>query len=125
VTVVQAVPSCPDGHGAMVLRHSRTGDFYSCGTYPACKRSAPIPLDLECPRCQAPLVIRMARKTQQRFTGCSAYPACTFAVWAVPHVCSTCGGPCLGEGEREAPEPRRGARPGGLARIRHDEEVPF
>lgn len=44
-----SAPTCPDGHGPMILKRGRTGEFYSCSQYPACRRSAPVPLDLPCP----------------------------------------------------------------------------
>ena len=39
-TASSTAPPCPDGHGAMLLRQGRTGSFYSCVTYPACRRTA-------------------------------------------------------------------------------------
>ena len=118
-----SVPACPDGHGPMVHKQGRAGAFYSCAQYPACRRTAPVPLDLPCPRCRAPLVVRAAKKSGKRFTGCSAYPRCEFVVWAEPHTCTSCGRPCLGA-ESESPAPARNARPitgGGDA----DDDVPF
>ena len=35
-------------------------------------------LAAECPRCGAPLVLRQNRQSGVLFTGCSAYPGCTF-----------------------------------------------
>jgi len=35
-------------------------------------------LAADCPRCGAPLVLRQNRQTRALFTGCSAYPSCTF-----------------------------------------------
>lgn len=121
-TTAPTVPACPDGPGPMIRKHGRTGEFYSCSQYPACRRTAPVPLDLPCPRCQAPLVVRAAKKSGKRFTGCSAYPACEYVVWAEPHACGSCGRPCLGaEAEREA----RPAVPPPTVGGDHDDDVPF
>jgi ssDNA-binding Zn-finger/Zn-ribbon topoisomerase 1 len=35
-------------------------------------------LAADCPHCGAPLVLRQNRQTSALFTGCSAYPGCTF-----------------------------------------------
>ncbi len=91
----------------MVERRGKTGIFFGCSRYPQCKRTSPVLLDLECPRCTAPLVVRFAKKSGKRFTGCSAYPACDYVAWRTPHVCPSCGGPCLGSGDEEAPDSRQ------------------
>lgn len=33
--------------------------------------------DCNCPRCDAPMVMRMNRRNGEQFAGCSRYPACT------------------------------------------------
>ncbi len=43
-------------------------------------------LTANCPRCGAPLVLRQNRQTDGLFTGCSAYPNCTFAEAHDPRV---------------------------------------
>ena len=43
-------------------------------------------LAADCPRCGAPLVLRQNRQTATMFTGCSAYPSCTFAEPHDPRV---------------------------------------
>jgi hypothetical protein len=43
-------------------------------------------LAADCPRCGAPLVLRQNRQTAVLFTGCSAYPSCTFAEPHDPRV---------------------------------------
>jgi len=43
-------------------------------------------LAADCPRCGAPLVLRQNRQTSVLFTGCSAYPGCTFAEPHDPRV---------------------------------------
>jgi ssDNA-binding Zn-finger/Zn-ribbon topoisomerase 1 len=95
-TASSTAPPCPDGHGAMLLRQGRTGSFYSCATYPACRRTALVLIDLPCPRCRAPLTVLSNRKTGKLFTGCSNYPACTYTASTTPHICASCGRPCLG-----------------------------
>lgn len=98
----------------MVLKHGRTGEFYSCTAYPACRRTAPVRLDLPCPRCRAPLVVRVAKKSGKKFTGCSSWPTCSYMAFTEPHTCASCGRPCLGpEGERAAPSTRSDPAIGG------------
>ena len=43
-------------------------------------------LAADCPRCGAPLVLRQNRQTATLFTGCSAYPGCSFAEPHDPRV---------------------------------------
>ena len=43
-------------------------------------------LAADCPRCGAPLVLRQNRQSATLFTGCSAYPSCTFAEPHDPRV---------------------------------------
>ena len=119
------VPTCPDGHGPMIRKHGRTGEFYSCSQYPTCRRTAPVPLDLPCPRCQAPLVVRAAKKSGKRFTGCSRYPDCNYAVWAEPHTCASCGRPCLGDEPERDPQPAVPAPAKGEPHAPSDDEIPF
>jgi hypothetical protein len=118
-----SAPMCPDGHGPMVRKTGRTGEFYSCTQYPACRRTAPVPLDLACPRCQAPLVVRSARKSGKPFTGCSRYPACTFVAWTAPHTCGSCGRPCLGSEREAGPTPSSKVQVSGGGDA--DDDVPF
>jgi ssDNA-binding Zn-finger/Zn-ribbon topoisomerase 1 len=43
-------------------------------------------LAADCPCCGAPLVLRQNRQTATLFTGCSAYPGCTFSEPHDPRV---------------------------------------
>jgi hypothetical protein len=43
-------------------------------------------LAADCPRCGAPLVLRQNRQSGALFTGCSAYPGCTFSEPHDPRV---------------------------------------
>jgi ssDNA-binding Zn-finger/Zn-ribbon topoisomerase 1 len=123
-TPAAATPACPDGHGPMVRKDGRTGAFYSCTAYPACRRTAPVLLDLPCPQCGAPLVVRTSRKTQQPFTGCSTWPACAYVAPGAPHTCGSCGKPCLGAAGPSRPRPLRDTAPGPADPI-GDDDVPF
>jgi DNA topoisomerase I len=125
-TARPAVPVCRDGHGPMMRKHGRTGEFFSCSQYPVCRRTAPVPLELLCPRCHAPLVVRAAKKSGKRFTGCSRYPACEYVVWAEPHVCGRCGGACLGpEMERVTQAAVSDATEGAGHGRDADDDIPF
>ncbi len=97
--VVEAWPetplSCPQCGGEVAIKTGRFGPYFGCTTYPKCsfvanlrgeakKRAAvevptapkpkPIPTDVPCDDCGAPMVIRTGRTG--RFLGCSKYPKC-------------------------------------------------
>ncbi len=78
----------------MVKKRGRYGEFLACSGYPECKNAMPIPTGVKCPRdgCHGELVQKASRRGKV-FYGCSAYPACDFAVWdkPVPQECPLCG----------------------------------
>ena len=86
---------CPNCGSEMALKSGRFGPFFSCTGYPKCRTSVnlrgeakkraeadnpppekpkPIPTDIKCAECGAPMLIRTGRSG--RFLGCSAYPKC-------------------------------------------------
>jgi DNA topoisomerase I len=86
---------CPYCGSEMELKNGRFGPFFSCTGYPKCKTSInlrgeakkraeadnpppekpkPVPTDIKCAECGAPMMIRTGRSG--RFLGCSAYPKC-------------------------------------------------
>src|SRR5437899_2058101 len=119
--------NCPTCARPMVIKHGRFGKFIACSGYPECKTTKPVTLGIPCPEsgCPGQLVERRSRRGRT-FFGCSAYPACKFAVWQRPiaEPCPKCGAAfvteralkgrvvrrCMKEGcdfEREARLPQR------------------
>jgi DNA topoisomerase-1 len=84
--------ACEACGSPMVIREGRYGRFLSCSRYPACKTFKPIPIAVNCPQCGSPLSERRTKRGRL-FYGCTAYPACTFAVWDRPiaEACPKCG----------------------------------
>jgi ssDNA-binding Zn-finger/Zn-ribbon topoisomerase 1 len=114
-------PRCP-AHGAtMQLRQGRTGPFYGCARYPECRETAPVGLPgILCPKCQSPVVERIAKKSGRPFWPCGNR-ACDFVAWTQPHVCSH-GTACFG---LEPPPARAGALSGTAGEGGHGDDVAF
>jgi DNA topoisomerase-1 len=98
--VVEVLPDgetlvCPECGSKMELRRGRFGPFFACTAYPKCKfvsnlrgeakkraeemlpapaRPKPIPTDIACEECGAPMVVRQGPRG--KFLGCSNYPRC-------------------------------------------------
>jgi ssDNA-binding Zn-finger/Zn-ribbon topoisomerase 1 len=87
--------TCPVCGSEVALKNGRFGPYYGCTTYPKCSfvanlrgeakkraeaesprpvRPKPIPTDIPCDECGAPMVIRTGRTGP--FLGCSKYPKC-------------------------------------------------
>ena len=80
-------PRCPTHGATMQLRHGRTGPFYGCARYPECRETAPVGLPgILCPKCQSPVVERIAKKSGRPFWPCGNR-ACDFVAWTQPHLC--------------------------------------
>lgn len=116
-------PPCP-AHGAtMQLRRGRSGEFYGCREYPACRETVPVGLPgILCPRCGGPVVERVARKSGKPFWPCGTR-GCEFVTWTKPHVCAH-GGACFGP-EPERPRAEPDAVPEPAIPRGDDPEVPF
>ena len=90
--------TCPECGKEVTLKTGRFGPYFGCSNYPKCafvasmrgaakKRAAdempasvkpePIPTDIPCEECTAPMMIRTGRTGQ--FLGCSKYPKCKFS----------------------------------------------
>jgi DNA topoisomerase-1 len=89
---------CETCGAQMVIRHGRYGRFLACSTYPKCRTVRSLPLDVKCPRCNAPLTQRRSKKGRA-FYGCTKYPECTFVLWQRPiaEPCPECGASFLVE----------------------------
>ncbi len=98
--VVETLPEdgklvCPQCGSTMELKRGRFGPFFSCGSFPRCKfvsnlrgeakklaeelvpaaaKPKPIPTDIACNECGAPMLVREGPRG--RFLGCGAYPKC-------------------------------------------------
>jgi DNA topoisomerase-1 len=82
---------CPQCDAPMVLKDGKFGRFYGCSTYPKCKSTQPIAIDVPCPRCGRPMVERYSRKRHKSFYSCSGYPECKFLVDSKPvKLCPDC-----------------------------------
>jgi ssDNA-binding Zn-finger/Zn-ribbon topoisomerase 1 len=114
-------PMCPAGHGPLARRQGRTGPFWGCPQYPACRETAPVGLPgIACPQCGGPVVERIAKKSGKPFWPCGSR-ACDFVAWERPHLCAH-GAACFGP-ERERLQPD--AVPDPAIQPVEDEEVPF
>ncbi len=84
---------CEKCGGAMVIRHGRYGDFYSCSNFPECKNTKPIEQSAEafCPDCGKPLAKKRYKKGS--FYACTGYPGCKFSTSMTPteDKCPECG----------------------------------
>lgn len=77
---------CEECSKPMVLKTGRFGKFLACTGFPSCKntRDASNKIEKGCPKCDADLVERRARKTGRSFYGCSNYPTCNFVINGQP-----------------------------------------
>ena len=73
----------------MVIRAGRYGEFLSCSGYPTCKNARPVPLGVQCPKCNGDLIeVRPKKRGGRTFYGCSNYNVetikCDFKLWQKP-----------------------------------------
>lgn len=84
---------CDKCGGAIVIRHGRYGDFYSCSNFPKCRNTMPMNggSNASCPLCGKAIVKRYANK--RSFYACSGYPECKFSTSYTPSEtkCPQCG----------------------------------
>jgi DNA topoisomerase-1 len=92
--------TCSECGKPMVIKHGRFGRFIACSGYPECKTTKPVTLGIAClmPGCAGELTERRSKRGRV-FYGCSAYPACRFAVWNRPvtEPCPKCQAPFVTE----------------------------
>ncbi|TSC72925.1 MAG: DNA topoisomerase I [Parcubacteria group bacterium Gr01-1014_70] len=79
----------------MLIKNGRFGKFLACSGFPDCRNTKRLPQDslgIKCPSCTNGDIIQRRSKRGKVFYGCSAYPACTFALWDRPtgEKCKTC-----------------------------------
>ena len=86
---------CEKCGGAIVIRHGRYGDFYSCENFPKCRFTKPLESQegAVCPDCGKPVVKKFSKKGA--FWACTGYPACSFSTSFEPsdQTCPSCGKP--------------------------------
>ncbi|MGE3799968.1 MAG: type I DNA topoisomerase [Candidatus Kapaibacterium sp.] len=71
----------------MIRRSGKNGEFYGCSTFPACRHTKPVTMDVKCPTCgEGFLVERTGGKYNSTFYGCSRYPDCRYTARAKPEV---------------------------------------
>jgi DNA topoisomerase I len=82
---------CRECGSPMILRRSKTGQFFGCSNYPTCRSTRPVPLGLKCPQCGiGDLAQRKGGRYDSVFYGCTRYPECRFTSSHKP-VAGTCG----------------------------------
>jgi DNA topoisomerase I len=88
---------CPECEKPMLPRSGRFGEFYGCQDYPKCKGIVNVAArtPFHCPKCGDGRVDMRKSRYGKPFAGCSNYPDCDFAVWAIPlrEPCPQCGAP--------------------------------
>ncbi|MEC4090360.1 type I DNA topoisomerase [Pseudoalteromonas rubra] len=77
---------CPKCGSELVIKHSKSGPFLGCASYPACdyiraiahhdNHDIKVLEDSACPLCSEPLVVRNGRYGM--FIGCTGYPQCHY-----------------------------------------------
>ncbi|MEW5790620.1 MAG: type I DNA topoisomerase [Pseudomonadota bacterium] len=103
---VQAEPepvgrNCPDCGKPLLYKLGRYGKFISCSGYPECKHIEPLEkpqgTGVACPACGKGELQTKKSRYGKVFYSCSAYPACSYAVWDPPlaEPCPKCGGKIL------------------------------
>lgn len=88
----------------MVIKNGRFGKFLACTGFPECKSTKRLPentLGIKCPACKDGDIIQRRSKRGKLFYGCSAYPACSFALWDRPtgETCPKCGSMIVEKGK--------------------------
>jgi len=66
----------------MIVRIGRFGKFLGCSGFPDCRNIKSIlkKINLNCPKCGAPVVAKKTKKGRTFFS-CSTWPKCDFAAW--------------------------------------------
>ncbi len=91
---------CPKCGANLVIKMGRFGKFLACPKFPECKHAEPLAPEkpafavaIPCPKCGAGRIVEKRTKKRKIFYGCSAYPACNFALWDKPtgEKCEKCG----------------------------------
>ena len=69
----------------MVYKMGRYGRFLACSSFPECRGTKAILLEINvpCPQCGAPLLEKTSKKGR-KFYGCKNYPECGFVSWDRP-----------------------------------------
>jgi DNA topoisomerase-1 len=95
----QLEEKCPKCDNPLLMRKGRFGEFIACSTYPKCKYSRSIGLDIICPECGKGDVVKRSSKKGKPFYSCSTYPACKWISNDKPVAiaCIECGNPFLYE----------------------------
>ena len=100
--------NCPECGSPLIIKRGRFGEFIACSGYPDCTYSRPIlkTIGVSCPKCGTGEVVRRRSKKGGRFFyGCSRFPECDFASWALPtgEKCPECGGAMVTKGKNKPP----------------------
>ncbi|NQY73277.1 MAG: type I DNA topoisomerase [Candidatus Margulisbacteria bacterium] len=95
---------CEKCNSPMVIKSGRFGDFLACTSFPDCKntKSILVELGVNCPDCDSPLIEKKTKRGKP-FYGCSTYPKCKFALWTKPvnKECPSCKNPIMTEKKKK------------------------
>jgi putative DNA topoisomerase len=79
---------CPECGSQLAIKHSKSGAFFGCVTYPSCQYTRPVVehervedkilVGSECPECSNELAVKQGRYGM--FIGCTNYPECHYIV---------------------------------------------
>lgn len=80
----KAYEVCPECESQLTIKHSKSGSFWGCISYPACEYTRPVVehekvedkvlTGSECPKCGHELAVKQGRYGM--FIGCSNFPDC-------------------------------------------------
>jgi len=86
---------CDKCGAMMVYKFGRFGRFLACPSFPDCRNTKAIQVEIAapCPQCGGKLLEKTSRKGR-KFYGCEHYPECEFVSWEMPveQKCPKCGG---------------------------------
>ena len=90
---------CPTCNKRLIVKKGRYGRFLTCEDYPKCDTTLSFYLDVKCPECGRGNFAEKMSRYGRIFYGCTSYPDCNNAMWAIPHDhrCPECRHPVMGE----------------------------
>ena len=90
---------CPSCSKRLVVKKGRYGRFLACEDYPQCDTTISYYFDVKCPECKRGNFSEKMSRYGKIFYGCTSYPDCNHAMWALPvqHKCPECRHPVMGK----------------------------
>ena len=89
--------NCPTCNKRMEEKTGRYGRFVRCEDYPQCETTLPYTLPITCPECNKGKFAEKRSRYGKNFYGCTHYPNCENALWAMPYKfsCKSCAYPIM------------------------------